>query len=147
MLKNARVTLESLSAGDGTGLRFRAAAEGVPAITLDSGAGAAGPSPMDAVLVALGGCMAMDVISILRKKRLEVTAYDVDLVADRAEQHPKVFQAVDMVHRVRGRNVSAAAVEEAVHLSETKYCSVSAMLQKSVTIRTRVEVVEEAPAA
>ena len=137
----SRATLK-LETVAGTGLRFAARA-GEHAFLLDNGAEAEGPSPMQAVMAALGGCTAMDVISILRKKRQAVTGYEVEVVGERrTDQHPKVFTRLEIVHRVRGRGLSAAAVAEAIELSDTKYCSVHAMLGATVAITTRFEIEE-----
>ncbi len=136
-LSSALLELESR---EGTGLRFGARVDG-HALQLDAGPGAAAASPMQALLAALGGCTAMDVISILRKKRQQVTAYRVEVIGERrTDQHPKVYTRIEIVHRVWGSDVSAAAVEEAVRLSDTKYCSVHAMLQPAVAITSRFEV-------
>jgi putative redox protein len=137
----SRTTLK-LETVEGTGLRFAVRA-GEHAFLLDNGPEAEGPAPMQTVLAALGGCTAMDVISILRKKRQAVTGYEVEVVGERrTDQHPKVFTRIEIVHRVRGRGLSAAAVAEAIQLSDTKYCSVHAMLEATVAIRSRFEVEE-----
>jgi putative redox protein len=139
-IRTASLSLETVP---GTGLRF-GARMGEFRIQLDSGTGAAGPTPMDVLLAALGGCTAMDVISILRKKRQQVSGYDVEVIAERRmDAHPKVYTRIEVVHRVRGRDISPAAVEEAVELSDTKYCSVHAMLHHGVPITTRFEIVPE----
>lgn len=114
---------------------------------LDSGPGVVAPNPVQAVLSSIGACTAMDIISILRKKRQRVTGYDVLLEAERAEEHPKVLKRVTVVHRFTGHDLSPAACEEAIRLSATKYCSVHAMLHHSVEIDSRFEIVPaEAPA-
>jgi putative redox protein len=139
----ARTAVVSLETVEGAGMRFGARI-GDHALTLDTGPGAAGPSPMDAVLAALGGCTAMDVISILRKQRQQVTGYDVVVTGERRmDAHPKVYTRIEVVHRVRGRDLRPAAVEEAVRLSETRYCAVHAMLSPAVPITTRFEIVPE----
>ncbi len=136
----ARLALETV---EGTGLRFSARA-GDFTLQLDSGPAPTAASPMQALLVALGGCTAMDVISILRKKRQQVTAYEVEVSGERrTDRHPKVYTRIEIVHRVSGRDLSPAAVEEAVRLSDTKYCSVHAMLAQGVPITSRFEVVPD----
>jgi putative redox protein len=105
---------------------------------LADGDSKAGNSPADLVLMALCGCTGYDVVSILRKKREPFTAVEVNAEADRAEQTPRVYTRIKLVYRVRG-NVSAKAVEDAVRLSEEKYCSVSAMLSKTAKITYRIE--------
>lgn len=137
----SRATLR-LETVEGAGLRFAVRA-GEHAFLLDSGAEAEGPSPMQAMMAALGGCTAMDVISILRKKRQPVTGYEVEVVGERrTDQHPKVFTRLEVVHRLRGRGVSPAAVAEAIQLSDTKYCPVHAMLGTTVAIASRFEILE-----
>ncbi|HEY2955114.1 MAG TPA: OsmC family protein [Candidatus Eisenbacteria bacterium] len=124
---------------EGEGLRFDVAT-GKVAFTLDSGPGVAHPSPMEVVLGAVGGCSAMDVISILRKQRQRVTGYEVEVTAERREEHPRAYTRIEVLHRVRGHGVSPAAVEEAIRLSDTKYCSVHAMLAPAVALSSRYEI-------
>jgi putative redox protein len=102
-----------------------------------------GMSPMRMVLAALGGCTAMDVISLMKKMRQDVTHFSVEVNAERATEHPKVYTSFELVFRVRGRNIDRASVERAVSLSEEKYCSVGGMLKKAAPITTRVEIEEE----
>ena len=141
--KSAHLELIPASA---TGLAFRARSEEGLEFTLDSGTAAVGPSPVDVLLAALGGCAGMDVITILRKKRLDVTGYAIEVEGERRDEHPKALTRMALVHRVRGRALPRAAVEEAVRLSETKYCSVYATLAPGVALSSRVEVEEEAAA-
>ncbi len=109
----------------------------------DSGAGA-GMRPMEVQLVALGGCGAMDVISILRKMRQDVTAYDVSLTYERATEHPRVYTKVLMTHALRGRAINPANVRRAIGLSMERYCPVYAMLSPGVEIRERYSITDEA---
>ena len=95
-------------------------------------------SPVELVLIALCGCTAYDVVNILRKKRQPFTGLEVTAQAERATQPPRVYTEINLTYRVRGQ-VSPKAVEDAVRLSETKYCSVSAMLEKTASIRYRIE--------
>ncbi|HEX8502783.1 MAG TPA: OsmC family protein [Pyrinomonadaceae bacterium] len=101
-------------------------------------------TPMELLLVALGGCTAVDVESILKKKRQRVTDYRVEVRGERREEYPRAFTRVEVRHVVRGRGVSEAAVASAVELSETKYCSVAATLRPGVEIVTTYEVIEDA---
>jgi putative redox protein len=101
------------------------------------------PTPMDLVLVALGGCTGADVVNILEKKRQRVTGYEIEVRGVRRDEHPRIYTEIEVVHRVRGRSVDPKAVAHAVELSESKYCSVSAMLASVAAITSRVEVVEE----
>lgn len=102
-----------------------------------------GPSPMELVLVGLAGCTAMDVVDILEKKRLHVTGFEVKVEGTRAETYPMVYDCIDVVYTIRGKNIPPRAVEQAIHLSEDKYCSVGAMLGKTAQIHHRYEIIEE----
>lgn len=106
----------------------------------------AGIRPKELLLLALGGCTASDVIAILQKKRVPLENLEVRLSAEQTEEHPQVFTAIHMEYVVRGDNIKAADVERAIELSETKYCSVSAMLGKAIKI-TRSHRIEAAHAA
>lgn len=119
-------------------LEFDSVADSQHHLRLD-GDKVGGPSPMELVLMALGGCTGMDVISILRKKRADVRGFEVKLDAERATEHPQVYTGINIVFIVRGKNVPAADIERAVELSVTKYCSVMMMLQPGVPINTRYE--------
>jgi putative redox protein len=103
----------------------------------------AGPSPMELLLVALAGCTGMDVISILRKKRQDVTDYTISVRGVRREEYPQTFTAITVEHTVTGRSINPDAVQRAIELSETKYCSVGATLGMTATI-THTFRVEEA---
>ncbi|MDE3078115.1 MAG: OsmC family protein [Chloroflexota bacterium] len=100
----------------------------------DVGGQERGARPTEMLLVGLGGCTGMDVISILRKMHQDVTGYRVEVSGTKADEHPRVFTEVTVHHVVTGRNVSADAVERAVKLSWEKYCSVSAMLSKTAQV-------------
>jgi putative redox protein len=137
MSDRASLTLATVA---GDGLRFDVQAEKFT-MTFDSGPHAQAASPVQAVLAAIGGCAGMDVISILRKKRQDVTGYSIELEADRAAEHPRVFIRVTVVHRLTGRGLSEKAVADAIRLSEDKYCPVHAMLNTTVAIESRFEIV------
>jgi putative redox protein len=104
-------------------------------------AGAA--TPMELLLLALGGCTAVDVVSILKKKRERVTGYRVEVSGTRREGHPRAYTRMEVRHVVTGRGVSERAVAQAVELSETKYCSVAATLRPGVEIVTTFEIIED----
>jgi putative redox protein len=113
-------------------------------ILLDDPAGGTGPKPIELVAVALAGCTAFDVITILRQKyHQKVTGYEVRVEADQAERPPQVFTAVRIVHVVTGCEIDPSAVEEAIRLSEEKYCSVGAMVKQTARLHTTYEIVEE----
>ncbi|HEX9019456.1 MAG TPA: OsmC family protein [Anaerolineaceae bacterium] len=111
--------------------------------SVESGGEDNGFRPIELLLVGLAGCTAMDVISILQKKRQEVTAFEVRVVeADRAADHPRVYTHIVLEYVVTGHNVDRAAVERAVELSETKYCSAGGMLGKVAKIENTITVLE-----
>jgi putative redox protein len=100
---------------------------------------------MELLLVALGGCTAMDVISILRKKRESVTGYTIQVSGTPAETIPHVFTSMTIHHVIEGNDVSDASVQRAIELSETKYCSAFAMLSASAPITSSYEITSEEP--
>lgn len=109
-------------------------------LLIDDPAGNTGAKPVELVAVALAGCTAFDVINILRKKRQQVTGYEVKVEADQASNPPNVFTAVRIHHIVTGVDVSPQAVEDAIQLSEEKYCAVGAMVRKSAELQTTFEI-------
>ena len=113
--------------------------------TNEAGAGGGtGTGPMQLVLAALGGCGAMDVISVLRKMRQDVTAYDVSVIAERETEHPKVYRSAVITHRFRGPDIGEPYVRRAIYLSISKYCPVFAMLSPSIQIRVAYEIQDDA---
>ena len=98
-------------------------------------------SPMEAVLVALGGCLGMSIAPMLRKMRQNVTRYEVRVTGIETEPWPRVFESIDVEHIFAGDALDAAAVERAVTLGETRYCGVSAMLGKAVPITHHITIV------
>lgn len=127
---------------EGTGLRFGARFSSGHETTYDSGESVTAANPLESLLGALAACEGMDVISILRKKRLEVTAYEVVMSGERAADPPKRFVSITLTHRVTGHGIPESAVEEAVKLSESKYCSVHFTLDPQMPITSRWEVIE-----
>jgi len=117
--------------------RFEGVASSKHAIVLD-GDKALGSSPIELVLIGLCGCTGYDVVSILQKKREPLTSLEVRAEAERAPNPPSVYTEIKLVYRVGGK-ISHKAVEDAVRLSEEKYCSVSAMLAKTAKITTEIE--------
>src|SRR5271169_1028068 len=113
-------------------------------LLLDDAVGGTGPKPIELVAVGLAGCTAFDVITLLRQKyHQKVTGYEVRVEADQAERPPQVFTAVRIHHVVTGFEIDVAALEEAIRLSEEKYCSVGAMLQKTASFHTTYEIVQD----
>lgn len=115
--------------------RVDARTERGPAFSMDVDAGAAA-GPKEALLASLAGCTAMDVVSILRKKRQRVVAYDIEVTGQSAEEHPRVFTSIDVEHRVDGE-VTPEALRRSIELSATTYCPVNAMLSARATIEHR----------
>ena len=105
---------------------------------LMDGDGKAASTPMELVLAALCGCTAYDVVNILQKKREPLTGLEVTAHAEKAAEPPRVYTAIELIYRVSG-TVSRKAVEDAVRVSEEKYCSVAAMLNKTAKITYRIE--------
>jgi putative redox protein len=101
-----------------------------------------GLRPMELMALSLAGCTAMDVISILQKKRVDVTDFGVRVHADRTDEHPKVFTRAIVEYLVTGHDVDEAAVLRAIELSAEKYCPVHAMLAKAFPIELRYEIFE-----
>ena len=100
-------------------------------------------SPMELLLLALGSCTAVDVVSILKKKRERVTGYRVEVSGERRDEYPRKYARIEVRHILRGHNLSARAVAQAIELSETKYCSVAASLRPAVEIASSYEILEE----
>ena len=102
-----------------------------------------GIRPMEMLLIGLGGCTAFDVVQILRRGREPVTDCEIEVTAERAETDPKVFTAIHLDYRLKGRNLSPAKVERAIALSKEKYCSASIMLGAVATITHAWTVAED----
>jgi putative redox protein len=137
MANTAILQLETI---EGNGLRFHVRAGSKTESMTDSGTGMVAPSPVEFLLVALGGCSGMDVISILRKKRQNVVGYEVTVQGERRAEHPRSFTRIEVVHRLRGHALSPEAVEDAIRLSDTKYCSIHASLDPRIELVSRYEI-------
>ena len=98
--------------------------------------------PMEVLLMGMGVCTAIDVVSMLKKQRQDIEGIEVSLVAERADDHPKVFTSVKLVYTVRGRKLSRALIERAVSLSDEKYCSATAMVKRSAKVTNEIVLVE-----
>ncbi|HEY3290459.1 MAG TPA: OsmC family protein [Anaerolineae bacterium] len=114
----------------------------IPIATHTEGVPSEGASPMELLLMGTAGCSALDVISILQKKRQAVTGLEVNVHAERASEHPRVFTQIDIEYVVTGKEIDAEAVKRAVDLSLAKYCSAYAMMSKAVPIDHTFRVVE-----
>ncbi len=137
---DAKVTLQN-------GMNFLGVPDSGYEVQLDAsesqGGAGKGTRPMELLAMGVAGCTAMDVISILRKKKQEVTYFEVKVHVDRSEQHPKVFTNMELEYVVTGKNLNQKAVARSVELSETKYCSGIAMLSKAVPIHSKITVIQE----
>jgi putative redox protein len=143
MAGKARIEIKAVWQG---GISFKGSTESGQTVFMDSPlaeGGPKGPSPMQLVLIGLAGCTAMDVISILQKKRQDVTNFEINVVGNRAPDHPRYYTDIELEFVVRGRNISPKAVERAIELSETKYCSVAATLRGAVEISYDYTIIEE----
>ncbi|HYA11630.1 MAG TPA: OsmC family protein [Thermodesulfovibrionales bacterium] len=120
------------------GLQFVGEASSGHAIVMDGdpevGGNNTGLRPMELLLVGLGGCSGMDIVSILRKKKQEVTSLEINVRGQKAENYPKKYTDIDMEFIIKGINISEDSVKKAIDLSMTKYCSVKATLEGSAKI-------------
>jgi len=122
--------------------------EGGPAIILDSNhpeyGTHSGPSPMELLLLGLAGCTAMDVVSIMAKKRQPMTNLQIRVQGERADTHPKIWTKIHLEYIAYGEGISETALARAIELSESTYCSVHAMLGKAAEITTSYRLVADA---
>jgi putative redox protein len=131
-----------LTTVQGEGRQFVAESGTGHAIVLDDANGRTGAKPIELALLALGGCTGFDVISILRKKRQTVTGYEIELHAEQNLEPPSYFTRVEIKHRLWGY-IDPEAVQRAIHLSETKFCAVGAMISKTAKIETTFEILPD----
>lgn len=129
------------------GMAFTGSSDSGYLIPLDARKKAGGQEmgfqPLQLFAIGLVGCTGMDVISILTKKRQEVTEFEVSAHIERAEEHPKVFTKIVIEYKVTGKDLDQQAVERAVELSETRYCPAQAMLEKAAEISHKI-IIQEA---
>ena len=127
--------------------RFEAENPGGLKVNFDApkiyGGEATAPSPMETLLACLAGCTSYDVVSILKKKRQNLTGYSVEVEGEIRDEPPEVFTKITLKYIVKGKNISKDAVERAIQLSTEKYCSVGAMLKKTAEITTTYQIIEE----
>ncbi len=130
-----------------TGRQFVAESGSGHAMVMDAstrgGGRNTGPSPMELLVMGLAGCTGVDVVAILEKQRQAVTGVEVTVRVERAPEPPMVFTRIQVAYQVRGKNLSEKAVQRAIELSETKYCSASIMLGKTAEVSTRYTIVDE----
>ena len=98
------------------------------------------PTPMELLLVALGGCTGMDVMSILRKMQVGCECMEINIKGERNDEHPRVFKKIELTYRVKGKGIPEDKVKRAVELSQEKYCPISAVLKTVADITYRVEI-------
>lgn len=128
-------------------MQFEGSATSGHKLTMDaddaSGGRNSGFRPMELLLVGFGGCTGMDVISILRKKRQNVTSLEMNVKGEKSDGYPKIYREVHIEYVVKGKSIQKEAVERAIELSLTKYCSVGATLGKAGTITHSYRIEEE----
>lgn len=126
------------------GMKFRGEAQSGHQVLMDAAEQGGGkneaPRPTELVLMGLGGCTGMDVVSILEKMRIPFDSFQVDIEGDRAEDHPKVFTEIRMNYRIWGKEIPREKFERAVTLSQERYCTVSNMLNKTARITYQLEI-------
>mgnify|MGYP006308949477 CR=1 FL=1 len=120
-------------------LQFAARAGKGPVVITDSSDGGGGPSPMELVLIGVAGCTAIDVVLILKKKRLDLKNFEVLIEGEQEEDHPKRFKQIKIEYVVSGKNITPKAVEQAIELSEKKYCSAMASIDAEFTHVYRIK--------
>lgn len=120
------------------GMQFVARAGDGPAVIIDDPESRGGASPMQLVLIGIAGCTAVDVILIMQKKRAKVTDFQVSITGERAPEHPKRYTNIQIEYVLHGRDIKPEAVEQAIALSETKYCSAMASLNAKFTSSYRI---------
>jgi putative redox protein len=101
-----------------------------------------GPRPKELMLVALAGCTGMDVISILKKMRVEVEDFHVDVEAEVTEEHPKHYTSMHIIYSFKGTNLEKEKLEKAIELSQEKYCGVSEVYRKAMPITHEIKIIE-----
>lgn len=102
-----------------------------------------GPRPKPLMMLALAGCTGMDVVSILKKMRVEFNDFNVKVDSDMTEEHPKVYSSMHITYEITGKNIDLSKVEKAVALSQENYCGVSAMYKKAMKISHEIKVIEK----
>ena len=129
------------------GMKFIAETDDQHSVTMDAdskfGGENGGPRPMQLLLVALGGCTGMDVVSILRKMRVAFDSFQIEVKAERAEEHPKVFRRVDVKYVISGDDIPEDKFLKAIQLSHDRYCPVTAIFQETADITISSEIVQK----
>lgn len=121
------------------GLQLVCRTDGGPAVVMDDPEGGSGASPMELLLMGTAGCTAMDVITILKKKRMAVTGLRLNVSGTRADHHPRRYTEIDIEYVVVGTDIKPEAVQQAIDLSEKKYCGAMASLNAQISHAYRIE--------
>lgn len=129
------------------GMQFVGEADSGHAIVMDGtpevGGKNTGLRPMELLLIGIGGCSGMDVVSILKKKKQNISGFEININGQKAETYPQKFTEIDIEFIIRGKNISEEAVKRAAQLSMEKYCSVKATLEGSAKINYAYKIIEE----
>ena len=104
---------------------------------VEKGGDNSGPSPMELMLISLGGCTGMDVVAFLKKRRVEPAGLEIEIEAERAKEHPQVYTKATILYKIKGEGIKESDVKWAVELSQNKYCSVTAMFARTAKIDFR----------
>lgn len=123
-------------------LQFVARAGKGPAVVMDTSESGGGAGPMELMLMGTAGCTAMDVVTILKKKRLNVTGFKINISGDRAEEYPRRFTDITIAYVVFGTDLKPEGVRQAIDLSEKKYCGAMASLNARISHTFRIEAPE-----
>ncbi|MBE0425517.1 MAG: OsmC family protein [Nitrospirae bacterium] len=129
------------------GLQFVGETSSGHAIVMDGDPGVGGnntgPAPMELLLLGIGGCSGMDVISILKKKKQDVRGLEINVKGEKANEYPKKFTDIDLEFVIKGKNISKEAVKRAIDLSMNKYCSVKANLEGSAKVNFSYKIIQD----
>lgn len=102
-----------------------------------------GPAPMETVILGLGGCMGMDVVSILKKRKVDLEDFQISINSQQKEKHPKVFSKIEIEYTIKGKRIKEEDVALAINLSKDKYCPVSKMLEETAEITHKWKIIDE----
>ena len=129
------------------GMQFTGEADSGHAIVMDADAEAGGKNtglrPMELLLIGIGGCSGMDIVSILKKKKEKVAGIEINVNGNNADNYPKKYTDIDLEFIIKGKSISEESVKRAVQLSMDKYCSVKASLEGSAKITFKYKIIEE----
>ena len=134
---NVKVTWLQGKSFEGTGKEGTTISMDVP---IDKGGNGLGPTPKEVYMMSVAGCSGVDVVSILQKKRMEIVSFEIEVNAvEQTEKHPYVYTKAKIHYKLKGKNLTDAAVKQAIILSQDKYCGISAMMRKAFEIRHTYE--------